>query len=513
MKRKYLQMKSSSKWIRKAIVSLIVIVLLSESCTRDNESQQPNILFIMADDHTTQAISCYGGIFAEQAATVNIDKLAEEGIMFTNAYCTNSICSPSRASILTGKYSHKNGVYILDQKFDTTQVTSNKLLKAAGYQTALFGKWHLKSTPSGFDDYKVLPRQGRYQDPEFWEKGNDSLVVHRGWSTDVITEMTKEFIVNRDKSKPFFVMCQYKATHDPWDSRPPHKGSLSNVEMPIPDNFYDTYKNRSEARKRTTLKLEYMNQGTFPHTRLENATEMEQREHIYQQYIRAFLECGKVLDENVGKLMEFLKEQGLDENTIVIYTADQGHFLGEHGFFSKRFMYDESMRMPLIVRYPGKIPPGSKNSDLVANIDFAPTIINLAGVEIPSGMQGVSLKPLLGGEKPDDWRNAIYYQYWQHLLHRDVTAHYGVRTQTHKLIYFHGQPLGMTDYPPVEPDWEFYDLVNDPSEMNNLYNAPEQQELIKDLKLKLLDLKKRYDCEDEKYPGLVEINKKYFWDQ
>ena len=308
------------------LLSLIGLLLLS-SCNQESSVQdKPNILFILSDDHTTQAIGCYEGIFADVAQTVNIDKLAEEGMLFTNCFCNNSICSPSRASILTGKYSHKNGVYMLNQNFDSTQVTSNKVLQKAGYQTGVFGKWHLKSTPAGFDDYKVLQKQGRYLNPEFVEKGVDSLVTRKGWSTDVITELTKDFIKNRDKSKPFFVMCQYKTTHDPWDSRPPFKGSLKDIEMPIPENFYDEYKNRGQASKRTTLKLEYMNQGTFPHSRLEDVTELEQREHIYQQYIRAFLECGMVLDENIGKLMTFLEEQGLDENTIVIYTADQGHF-------------------------------------------------------------------------------------------------------------------------------------------------------------------------------------------
>jgi len=504
---------------QKTILQIFVGLLLLSRCypksSKQNQEsgiqQQPNILFILSDDHTTQAISCYEGIFAEQANTINIDKLAEEGMLFTNCYCNNSICSPSRASILTGKYSHKNGVYLLDQVFDGSQPTSNNVLQKAGYQTAVFGKWHLKATPEGFDDYKVLPRQGRYLNPEFKEKGQDSLITYQGWSTDVITGMTQDYILNRDKKKPFFVMCQYKSTHDPWDSRAPHKGSLKDVEMPIPDNFYDTYKNRGQASKRTTLKLEYMNQSTFPHTRLENVTELEQREHIYQQYIRAFLECGKVLDENIGDLMAFLKEQGLEENTIVVYSADQGHFLGEHGFFSKRFMYDESMRMPLIVRYPDKVEPGARNKDLVSNIDFAPTLIDLAGVKIPEEMQGESLKPLLEGNTPEDWRDAVYYHYWQHLLHRQVTGHYGIRTKTHKLIYFHGQPLGMTNYPAVEPDWELYDLVNDPAEMHNIYYREENVELVKELKQKMLELKEYYVCTDDKYPELVEQNKTIFW--
>lgn len=343
----------------------------------------------------------------------------------------------------------------------------------------------------------MLKEQGRYKDPQFLEKDNPEMITHEGWSTDIISDMTMDFIKNRNKDKPFFVMCQYKTTHDPWLSRPPFDTLFADEEMPEPDNLFDNYETRGEASKRTTLKLELMNQRTFPHKRLENATDMQQREYIYKQYIKAFLRCGRVLDENIGKLLDFLKEEGLEENTIVIYTADQGHFLGEHGFFSKRFMYDESMKMPLVIRYPGKIKPGTKNDDLVANIDFAPSIIDLAGLNVPEEMQGVSILPLLEGNTPDNWRDAIYYQYWQHLLHRDVTAHYGIRTKTHKLIYFHGQPLGMTDYPPVEAEWEFYNLAEDPDEMNNIYSEPEQKELIKDLKNEILQLKEEYDCKDD----------------
>lgn len=495
--------------LKKTAIPLFAGSLLFHACA--NKEQQPNILFIMADDHTTQAISCYEGIFAKEAATVNIDKIAEEGMLFTNAFCTNAICSPSRATILTGKYSNKNGVYILNQQFDSSQVTSNKIFRNAGYQTAVFGKWHLKSVPAGFDDYKVLKEQGRHQNPQFIEKGIDTMVTRQGWSTDIITGMTMDFIKKRDKNKPFFVMCQFKTTHDPWATRPPYDTLFANHKMPVPENLFDTYEKRSEASRRTTLKLEYMNQSTFPHKRLEDATDMEQREYIYQQYIRAFLQCGRPLDENVGKLMKFLEEHDLKKNTIVIYTADQGHFLGEHGFFSKRFMYDETMRMPLIIRYPGKIKPGTKNHDLVANIDFAPTIVDLAGLEIPEEMQGESIKPLLEGHTPGDWRDAIYYQYWQHLLHRDVTAHYGIRTKTHKLIYFHGQPLGQTDYPPVEPDWEFYDLMEDPTEMNNIYNEPIQKELIGEIKNKMVQLKEKYGCTDDQYPELEQVNQTHFW--
>jgi arylsulfatase A-like enzyme len=494
-----------------ALACSLAAGLAVSSCTGWSAPGQPNILFIMGDDHTTQVISCYDGIFAEKANTVNIDRIAAAGMRFTNVFCTNAICSPSRATILTGKYSHKNGLYRLGQSFDMSQTTTVDLLGEAGYQVAVFGKWHLRCKPEGFDDYMVLPVQGRYQDPQFYIPGTDSLVTMDGWCTDIIADKTMDYLKNRNRDRPFFVMCHFKATHDPWASRPPYDTLFSNEEMPAPANLFDTYENREEPARRTTLKLEYMNQGTYPHDRLEGVDELTQRNHIYQQYIRDFIRCGRVLDENVGRILDFLEEEGLDENTIVIYTADQGHFLGEHGFFSKRFMYEEAMRMPLIVRYPGRVEAGSVNGDLVTNLDFAPTITYFAGIRIPEEMQGVSLLPLLKGHTPDDWRQAVYYRYWQHLLHRDVTAHYGIRTKTHKLIYFHGQPLGMTDFPAVGPSWELYDLINDPAEMYSIYHDPGQQDLVKDLKESLLRLKEQYDDTDDKYPEMVKVNEKYFW--
>jgi arylsulfatase A-like enzyme len=499
------------KEFRQLLAWLAAIAAGLFSCAEGPATGKPNILFIMADDHTTQAISCYRGIFAEKAGTVNIDQIAAEGMRFTNAFCTNAICSPSRATILTGKYSHQNGLYYLGQRFDMSQTTTVDLLGKAGYQVAVFGKWHLRCRPEGFDDYMVLPVQGRYRDPQFHVPGTDSLVTVQGWSTDIIADKTMDFLRKRDRAKPFFVMCHFKATHDPWASRPPYDTLFSHEEMPAPANLFDTYNHREEPAWRATLKLEYMNQGTYPHDRLEGVDELTQRNHIYRQYIRDFIRCGRVLDENVGRILDFLKEEGLEENTIVIYTADQGHFLGEHGFFSKRFMYEEAMRMPLIVRYPGRVKAGSVNVDLVANVDFAPTIADLAGLSIPEEMQGESLVPLLEGRTPEDWRQAIYYRYWQHLLHRDVTAHYGIRTKTHKLIYFYGQPLGMTDYPAVKPCWELYDLVDDPAEMHSIYHDPDQQDLVRELKGALLSLKELYGDTDDRYPEMVRLNEEYFW--
>jgi arylsulfatase A-like enzyme len=464
----------------------------------------------MGDDHTTQAISCYNGIFKNYARTIHIDKLATEGVILQNAYCTNAICSPARATLLTGKYSHKNEVRCLGQNFDTTQVTIATELQKAGYKTAVFGKWHLKSTPTGFDDYKVLKVQGRYENPEFKEKGSEQLVIRVGWSTDVITDLTIDFLNKRDHSQPFMILCHYKATHDPWASRPPYDTLWHNQHIIEPDNFLDQYENRSEAAKRTTLKLEYMNQVTFPHDRLNEATILEQRAHTYQQYIKAFLQCGRVLDENVGKLIQFLKDKDLYDNTIIIYTADQGHFLGEHGFFSKRLMYEEALRIPFIVRYPAWFAPGSVNEDMISNVDIAPTILEMACVRVHPEMQGRSFLNNLKGETPTDWPDPIYYHYWQHLLHRNVSAHFGLRTKNHKLIFYYGLPLGQTDYEPTPPEWEMFDLASDPDEMNNLYDQPTYLTIQNMLKDKLIYYQNLYEDQGNEYPDLQEIIKKHW---
>lgn len=478
------------------------------SCT--GRAKKPNILFLMGDDHTTQALSCYGGFLAEYAQTQNIDRIAHEGVKLNNCFCTNSICSPSRATILTGLYSHKNGVRCLGQIFDNSQTTFPKLFQHAGYQTAVYGKWHLRSSPTGFDDYKVLPVQGRYQDPQFIVPESEELETIQGWSTDVIADLSIDFIKNRDASKPFLLLTHFKATHDPWDSREPYKSMWKNEKFPEPDNLYDEYKNRSQAAQRTTLKLESINQGTYPHERLPNATWKEQRGFIYQQYIKDFIRCGRVLDENVGRILQALEKEALLDDTIIIYTADQGHFLGEHGFFSKRFMYDQAMRMPFLIRYPRWFKPGSDNNDMISNVDVAPTILDLAGLEIPISMQGRSFKGNLTGQTPHDWPDAVYYHYWQHLLHRDVAAHYGIRTKEKKLIFYYGLPLGQTDYPPTESEWEMFDLANDPHEMNNVYSDPAYAKKVAELKARLKAFQERVEDTDEAYPELQAVNAAYW---
>jgi len=504
--------------MKRIIFILFTLVFILKGCSENQASKRqyrPNILFILSDDHTKKAISAYGGIFAEYAATENLDRLAAEGVLFNNVFCTNSICSPSRATILTGTYSHINGVRILNQLFDSSQVTFPKILQASGYKTGVFGKWHLKSTPTGFDDYKVLVEQGRYQDPEFVEKGVDSMVTRKGWSTDVITGLAKEFIrENKDGDEPFFLFCNYKTTHDPWSSRPPYDTLFSNIEIPQPPNFFDTYENRSEAFRRLTLRLELINQGTFPHDRLEGVSDAEQRAYIYQQYIKAFLRCGRVLDENIGSMMDFLEEEGLLKNTIVIYTADQGHFLGEHGFFSKRIMLEEPLGMPLMIRFPDGSELNGKTEDhMITNMDFAPSVLEMAGLEPHARMQGKSFIPLLKGDTSaiHNWRESVYYRYWQHLWHRQVTAHFGIRTDRYKLIFYNGHALGYTDFDPVEPEWELFDLEKDPMEMFNAYDEPEYGDIIFKLKKEILEKQAMYEDLHDEYPEMISIMNDHFW--
>ncbi len=483
------------------------------SCTR--KEQRPNILFIMSDDHAAQAISCYGSKINK---TPNIDRLASEGMRFDNCFCTNSICTPSRAVIMTGKYSHKNGVLTLNDDFDGAQQNFPKLLQQAGYYTGMIGKWHLKTEPTGFDYYNVLPGQGLYFDPIMkesgkpWERGSRGGVVHKGYVTDVITDLTLSFLKDRSKDKPFCLMYHHKAPHDMWEYDEKHAHLYEDMDIPEPDNLFDDYRNRGQAIKRTTQKIG-MKETVFLHgtqgdqfsavrSEIGNLPEVEQKKRAYQYFIKAFLRCVASIDDNIGRVLDYLDESGLAENTIVVYTADQGFFLGEHGLFDKRFMYEESLRMPFIVRYPRGIKPGSVNEDIALNVDFAETFLDYAGGSIPQDMQGRSLRPLLRGETPGDWRDSMYYRYWMHRPHFNVAAHFGVRTDRYKLIYYYGLPLGAAGAldEPTPPEWELFDLQKDPAEMNNVYDDPAYADVVNELKAELRRL--REELEDDK-DGIV----------
>jgi arylsulfatase A-like enzyme len=482
------------------------------------QKKKPNIVFIMSDDHAAPGISAYGGFLADVAKTPNIDRLAKEGMRFDNCFCTNSICTPSRAVILTGKYSHKNGVLTLDDEFDGTQQTFPKLLQKAGYYTGVVGKWHLKTEPTGFDYYNVLPGQGLYFNPimfestmPWWKKegtiwwedleaveeGKRGGKQYKGYVTDVITDVALDFLKDRPKDKPFCLLYQHKAPHDMWEYDEKHAELFKDIEIPEPVNLFDSHSHRGMAIKRCTQKI------GRNHTLFEDETEhlsgCKRKQKQYQVYIKSYLRCVASIDDNIGRVLDYLDKTGLTKNTIVVYTSDQGFFLGEHGLFDKRFMYEESLRMPLLIRYPREVKAASVNSDIVVNVDFAETFLDYAGLSVPGDMQGRSLRPLLQGGTPADWRRSMYYRYWMHRAHFNIAAHFGVRTKRYKLIYYYGLPLDATGAKPrpTKPEWELFDLEKDPREMYNVYGKPEYTGIAEKLKAELIRLRKELEDEDE----------------
>ena len=447
--------------------------------------QKPNILFIMSDDHAANAVSCYGSRLAKVARTPNIDRIAKDGMLFKNCFVTNSICTPSRATIFTGKYSHINGVYkftALDQR----QVTLPKLLQKAGYHTAIIGKYHLHSNPAGFDYWSILPGQGEYHDPEFIEVGNEhrsgwvgrgKRTSYRGHSSDVIGSKALNYLKNiRPKDKPFFFMYHFKAPHDTWEYAHRYEMLYDGAEIPEPETLFDDYKTRSDALKKT---LQYIGSSWGDHTNYVEETGhlkgKARKKAQYQEYMKRYLRCVAGVDYNVGRVLDYLERSGLAENTVVIYTSDQGFFLGEHGLYDKRFMYEDSLRVPFLVRWPEKIKAGSVNEDIVLNVDFAPTLLHAAGVSVPSEMQGRSFLPLLKGKTPANWRQSMYYRYY--FSHFDTEPHFGVRTKKYKLIYFNRIK-----------QWELFDLTRDPLELKNEYNNTEYGHVVKELKKELTRL-------------------------
>ena len=455
----------------------------------------PNILFIMSDDHASHAISSYGSRINQ---TPNLDRIAEGGMILQNCFCVNSICTPSRANILTGKHSHLNGVKTLSDPLDGRIPNVAKMLQADGYQTAMVGKWHLghggNADPTGFDYWNVLPGQGLYHDPVMLEP--DGEKTHKGYTTDIITDFSLEWLQNRDKERPFFMMCHHKAPHRPWDSDAKHAHMFEDEDVPMPNNFFDDYANRSNAARDAKMRVfGHMSERDLKIDTLgpppEGLSEEALANWQYQRYIKEYLRCVASIDDNVGRMLDYLDAEGIADDTIVIYTSDQGFFLGDHGWYDKRFMYEESLRMPFLVRYPREIQPGSSCDAMALNIDFAETWLDYAGLSIPEDMQGTSLRPLFNGDTPDDWRTSMYYRYWMHLTHHYVPAHYGIRTDRYKLIYYYGEALGTTGSidEPKEPEWELFDLEKDPNEMCSVYDDPAYADIVTELTAELYRLK------------------------
>ena len=470
-------------------------------------AERTNILFIMSDDHAAHAIGAYG---SKINGTPNLDRLAREGMRFDHCFAVNSICTPSRASILTGKYSHKNGVPVFN-RFDGSQPHVAKLLQAAGYHTGVVGKWHLGSEPTGFDHYAVLPGQGLYHDPVFLERGRRRTI--QGYATDIITDLAMDFLEKRPREKPFFLCLQHKAPHRDWSPSPKHAKLYEDVDIPEPPTLRDDLATRTDAAREATMTIaRHLTRGDLklsPPPGLEGPERQKWLAGVpmevlvetggekrtltgdellrwkYQRYIKDYLRCVASIDDSVGRILDYLDATGLAESTLVIYTSDQGFFLGDHGWFDKRFMYEESLRMPFIVRWPGVVKPGSTADAMALNVDFAPTFLDVAGVTVPSDMQGRSLLPLLRGERPPDWRKSMYYRYYHDPGHHNTSAHYGVRTETHKLIHFW-----------KKDQWECYDLSSDPLELRNVYGDPAAADIVATLKKELLRLKTELEDTD-----------------
>jgi arylsulfatase A-like enzyme len=442
--------------------------------------RRPNILFIMSDDHAAHAISAYGSRINR---TPNIDRVAQEGMRFDHCFCTNSLCAPSRAVILTGKYSHLNGVKDNATRFDGTQQTFPKLLQVVGYQTAMIGKWHLQSDPTGFDFWNILPGQGAYHNPQFIRMGEKQR--HEGYVTDLIADFALDWLQNgRDAQRPFLLMCHHKAPHRNWQPDAKH-ASMYAEDLPLPETLCDGYATRSDAAWQQEMTvLNHLTKDDLKGAEPPPGLSEEQlREWKYQHYIKDYLRCVASVDDNVGRVLDYLDESGLARNTLVVYTSDQGFFLGDHGWFDKRFMYEESLRMPLLARLPGTIRAGAVNDDIVLNLDFAPTFVDLAGALVPEDMQGESLRPLLLGHTPPDWRTSMYYHYYEFPAVHMVKRHYGIRTRRYKLIHF---------YNDIDA-WELYDLKSDPHELHNLYGGPGYAKLTDRLKGELEGLREQYD--------------------
>lgn len=501
------------------LISALVFCLASSAFAAD----RPNILFIFTDDHCEQALSAYD---PSRITTPNLDRIASEGMRFNRCYVTNSICGPSRAVIQTGKYSHLNGFVRNGNRFNGDQQTFPKLLQANGYQTAVVGKWHLASTPQGYDYYDVLKGQGPYYNPPMVTEGDDGQPVtraHTGYTTDIITDKTLAWLKeSRDPKKPFMVMYQHKAPHRNWMPGPKYLNWLDDVTLPEPETMRDDYQGRTQSASKQTMTmrkhlnprdLKLQGHGTMNSEQIKvwdaaygpknrafeeaarNMTEDEILSWKYQRYAKDYLRCVKSVDDGVGRVLDYLDDSGLADNTIVIYSSDQGWYLGEHGWFDKRWMYEESLKTPLLVRWPGHIKAGSTSDSIVSNLDFPETFLDVAGVEIPGDMQGKSLVPLLEGNTPDDWRKSFYYHYYENPGGHNVARHYGVTNGKHKLIHFYALEGKKID------DWELFDLSKDPNELQSVYDDPDYAQVRSEMMDELDRLRSLYQVSPDDDPG------------
>ena len=511
------------------IRTLFLILITGSILAAD---KRPNIVFIFSDDHAPHAIGAYDGWLKGVNPTPNIDQLARQGMLFRNSFCTNSICGPSRAVIQTGKHSHKNGFMNNGDKFDWNQQTFPKLLQAAGYQTAIYGKSHLAGKPQGYDAWTVLPGQGLYYNPDFITPQGRTTIV--GYCTDIVTDMGVDFIENgRDKDKPFLLMVQHKAPHRNWMPALRHLHLYDDIEIPEPATLFDKYEDNAPPARFQELEIDrhmdphydlfldlvpdvqpeaiqgrqdrsaWMNLKRFTPEQLKvwrdawdpkdaefHQLNLEGEDLVrwkFQRYAKNYLRCVKGVDESVGRIMQVLEQQGLADNTVVIYCSDQGFYIGDHGWYDKRWMYDESLKMPFVIKWPDVIKPGSVDEHLIQNIDYAATFLDMAGAEIPEDIQGESLVPLLKGEEVESWRTSIYYHYYEYPSVHMVPRHYGIRTERFKLMHFYE----------FGEEWELYDLEKDPDELHNLYGKAKYAKRANVLKSQLRDLQQHYQDDSD----------------
>ncbi|GLR72125.1 sulfatase family protein [Agaribacter marinus] len=520
--------------------------LISPSASEEvTNKPKYNILFIMTDDHAAHALGTYGGRLASVNPTPELDKLAADGLTFTNTFVTNSICTPSRASILTGQYSQANGVLDLRGSLSTEQQHLPRLMKDAGYDTAIIGKWHLKKEPGAFDYYEVLELQGKYFDPVFRVQGDNpwpqNETEYEGHSSDVVTDLTIDWLKNRSSDKPFFLMHQFKAPHDMFEYAPRYEDYLADVEIPEPTDLYELNDEFGSAATRgendslirhigTSVSQRHLRRSVGIDLGVDASLDDEAfTKAAYQKYLKAYLRCVKGVDDNVARLIATLKEQGLYDNTIIVYTSDQGMMLGEHDYIDKRWMWDESIKMPLIVRHPDMTTHGTKNDMIVNNTDFAPSLLSMAGIETPAFMHGESFEDALFGKQPENWRTASYYRYWTHRAYHDVPAHFGLRSKDYKLIFYYGENFMTEPFPYYDAKWlketglannaiatpvawELYDLKNDPNELKNVYNEERYASVVNDLKTELKRQRELYNETDKDYPHLQKIIEQHWND-
>lgn len=555
--------------INRSLLAMAALQAMPLSIFAQNAGDRPNILYIMCDDHAMQAISAYGSSISKLAPTPNIDRLAERGMKFNEAFVENSLSTPSRACLMTGLYSHQNGQRQLAEGIDTTKTFFSEMLQDAGYETAVVGKWHMSCTPKGFDYYHVLNDQGQYYNPTFASTGNyGNYKQEMGYVTDLITDHAIEYLDGRDQNKPFCLLVHHKAPHRIWMPNTKYVSKYANVDFPLPETFWDDYESRgsaastqkmsidkymelvrdlkvpemydpstpegrdsyaglqSELGRMTAEQREAIDAYYMPRNRellSKNLTGKELIEWKYQNYIRDYMAVIASVDESVGRLLDYLDSHNLTDNTIIVYTSDQGFYMGEHGWFDKRFMYEESFHTPLIISYPKHIQPQSVCNQMVQNIDFAPTFLDLAGVEKPKYMPGTSLQPLFAGKPVKKWRKSLYYHYYDYPTYHLVRKHDGVRTEQYKLIHFYGkggeravaenkyqrqpgtseygcfQYLKSINYITDDADidyYELYDIKADPNEMHNIYGQPGMQKVEKEMKKILATYRKNLNVDE-----------------